>query len=130
LNNYKPYNNTRLFNQLSELLDAAVTATDNFPKSHRYVIGAEIQRICVRSLNEFSTAYLEHGPQCLTMMNALLSDIGLLRILVSMAVDKEWIKGRKKAEHLIRLVDSVTKQSTALRNSFAAKYDGKDESKA
>jgi hypothetical protein len=120
---------TRLYNALSDLLDATAGAVEDMPKGSRFVVGAEMQRSCISMLRLFASAYLSSGTQSLNDMNQLISELETLKILVTLAIDKGWLKGRNKAAHLIRLLDSVARQSTALRNTFASKYGTEVESR-
>jgi hypothetical protein len=124
----KPISQTHLYNDLRELLTLIVGLTDNFPKSHRFVIGSEMQRLCVDMNRLFAGSYMENSARSVTLMNDLLADYETLQILTTLAIEREWVYGRNKAGHLVKLMSAVGKQSSALRNSFVAKY-AKDESK-
>jgi uracil phosphoribosyltransferase len=127
MNMTKTIIHTQLYNRLRELLAVMVSVTDNFPKSHRYVIGARMQELSVEALRLFAEAYQTNSPRSVALMDALLADWHTLSVLVTLAVEQGWIKGRNKSAHLIRLLDGIGKQATALRNSFASRYtkDGK-----
>lgn len=124
----KPLNQTRLFNTLRELLECVVRVTDNFPRSHRYVVGAEMQRLAISMNRAFACAYLTRDVGSVACMDGLLADLSTLQLLVSLGVERRWITGRTQAAHLVRLLDGVAKQGTALRNAFAATYAAGDQS--
>jgi hypothetical protein len=109
---------TRLYNSLNELLEVAVKATDNFPKSARYVVGAEIQRCAIRMLTDFADAYTSNNPSCVEKMDNLIANLETLKVLVTLAIGNRWLYGTRKGERIIRLLDSISRQSAALKNSF------------
>jgi hypothetical protein len=122
----KSLNQTQLFNNLSELLSVVVSATENFPKSARYVAGAEMQRCAVRMLTDFADAYTSNDASCIATMANLIANMQTLKVMVSVSMQQRWIYGQKKAGRLIRLLDSISIQATALRNSFVSRF-AKDE---
>lgn len=117
---------TQLYNRLNELLRVANAATCNFPKSVRYTIGAEIIQRSVRMLTDFAEAYHCSGKTSIEKMNNLLANLETVKVLSSMAIENRWIYGQKKSGRLIRLLDSISIQSTALRNAFVSRF-AKDE---
>jgi hypothetical protein len=122
----KSLTNTRLYNHLTELLSVVISATENFPKSARYVAGAEMQRCAIRMLTDFSDAYTSNNASCAAAMSNLIANLETLKVMVSISIQQRWIYGQKKSGRLIRLLDSISIQSTALRNAFVSRF-AKDE---
>jgi hypothetical protein len=118
----KSLTNTRLYNHLTELLSVMISATENFPKSVRYVAGAEMQRCAIRMLTDFADAYTSHDASCTAKMNDLIANLETLKVLATISIQQRWVAGTKKGERLVRLLDSVTIQSTALRSAFARRF--------
>jgi hypothetical protein len=113
---------TRIYTQLKDLLNVVVLVSSDLPKSHRYVIGAKMQELAIDMNLTYAKAYLTRGAGCIALMDALLADYSTLRILVTLAVENGWLKGRKRAARLIELMDGIGKQASALRGSFARTY--------
>jgi hypothetical protein len=119
----KQLNNTRLFNDLKTLLELVVAVSDNFPKSHRYVVGAKMQELSISMVRYFGRAYLTRDAGCIGYMDCLVADIESLNVLITISVEKGWINSRNKAARLVRLLDGITKQSVALRNTFIGRFN-------
>jgi hypothetical protein len=122
----KTIHTTKLYNTLNELLRLTNAVTENLPRSVRYTIGSEIIQRSVRMLTDFAEAYHNADHSSVEKMNSLLANLETVKVLVSMAIENRWIYGQKKSGRLIRLLDSISIQSTALRNAFVSRF-AKDE---
>jgi hypothetical protein len=92
----------------------------------RYTIGAEIIQRSVRMLTDFAEAYHCSGKTSIEKMNNLLANLETVKVLSSMAIENRWVSGKQKSGHLIKILESITVQATALRNSFVSRF-AKDE---
>lgn len=116
-------NQTKLYNGLRNLLATVIKISANIPKVHRYVIGTRMQNLVMDMNRLFAESYLSHDARSLVLMNEFMADYELLNILVTFCVEYHFISGSKAAGHLVKLMASISKQASALRNSYARAYD-------
>lgn len=126
----KLVSSTRIYLDARRLMDEVLDITPNFPKSYKHTIGNRLHDLSVDVMHTIVRAYMTHDRQKrIDLLCELQSSYEILRTLLRIAGEREWIKGKGRHAHIVELLDALGRQSTAWKNSLvkAPKPGSKDD---
>ena len=125
--NSKSVSNARIYLDTYKLFNEILDVTADFPKYYKYSIGQEMQQLCVTLLHLVSAAYLTSDmTERISKLTEFHAKFEVLRTLVRVSGEREWIRGISRHANIIELMNDITKQASAWKNSLVQKISKRD----
>jgi hypothetical protein len=107
---------TRIYNDMFDLTEQVLLATESIPRCCRYTVGERMHAICMEMMRTFIMAYQSPTPYVrlrhLSDFTALLSE---LTFLITLARRNKFLFGTRKIGRLVAAVAGITKQVSAYK---------------
>ena len=119
MNKSKLVSNQQIYLDCRKLIDKVLDVTPNFPREYKFTIGSKMHEISVSLISEITAAYINRDRA--TRIQHLInfqSEFEVLKTLVRIAGERKWILGRSSHADIIELMDAISKQATAWKNSL------------
>lgn len=110
---------TKIYKDVTELLNSIINVAPYFPKGVKYTIGGRMQDLSLDLLCCVTKTYID--KELSTKVDTLTEfqcKFVVLQTLLRIALEKKWIEGNGRQIHFIELIASIGKQSTAWKNSL------------
>lgn len=117
-NQLKLVSNTRIYLDARALLDEILDVTPEFPRAYKFSVGVKMHELGIDLLRDIAEAYMDK-PNRFQHLIKFQTKFETLRTLMRIAGERRWIKGMGRHAHIIELMDTIGKQSTAWKNSLA-----------
>lgn len=86
-----------------------------------------MQQLCVTLLHLVSAAYLTSDmTERISKLTEFHAKFEVLRTLVRVSGEREWIRGISRHANIIELMNDITKQASAWKNSLVQKISKRD----
>lgn len=109
--------NARLYRDTSILMVETLELVVSFPKAYKYTVGERMQNLTMDMAQQVASAYITKDlHKKLDELDSFQADFNVLKTLYRIAGEKQWMSLGRRA-HMIELMDSIGKQSTAWKNS-------------
>ena len=112
---------TRIYTDIRLLISEIIDVTPSFPRDYKYSIGSKLHELCIILAREVSAAYMNKDIDVrIYHLTEFQVAFETLRLLIRTAGERRWIRGVSRHAHIIQLIESIGKQSTAWKNSLAS----------
>lgn len=109
--------NARLYRDTSILMVETLELVVSFPKAYKYTVGERMQNLTMDMAQQVASAYITKDlHKKLDELDSFQADFNVLKTLYRIAGEKQWMSLGRRA-HMIELMESIGKQSTAWKNS-------------
>lgn len=113
---------TKIYLDARQLLDTILDIVPNFPRAYKFTIGSKMEDLAVDIIHEIAAAYINKDKaETAKHLTEFQAKFETLKLLIRIAGEREWIKGRGKFANLIELMDGIGKQSSAWKNTILSK---------
>lgn len=118
----KLVSSTKIYLDARQLLDTILDIVPNFPRVYKFTIGSKMEDLAVDIIHEIAAAYINKDKaETAKHLTEFQAKFETLKLLIRIAGEREWIKGRGKFANLIELMDGIGKQSSAWKNTILSK---------
>lgn len=118
----KLVSSTKIYLDARQLLDTILDIVPNFPRAYKFTIGSKMEDLAVDIIHEIAAAYINRDKaETAKHLTEFQAKFETLKLLIRIAGEREWIKGRGKFANLIELMDGIGKQSSAWKNTILSK---------
>lgn len=118
----KLVSSTKIYLDARKLLDIILDIVPNFPRAYKFTIGSKMEDLAVDIIHEIAAAYINKDKaETAKHLTEFQAKYETLKLLIRIAGEREWIKGRGKFANLIELMDGIGKQSSAWKNTILSK---------
>ncbi len=118
----KLVSSTKIYLDARQLLDTILDIVPNFPRAYKFTIGSKMEDLAVDIIHEIAAAYINKDKaETAKHLTEFQAKFETLKLLIRIAGEREWIKGRGKFANLIELMDGIGKQSSAWKNTILSK---------
>lgn len=118
----KLVSSTKIYLDARLLLDTILDIVPNFPRAYKFTIGSKMEDLAVDIIHEIAAAYINKDKaETAKHLTEFQAKFETLKLLIRIAGEREWIKGRGKFANLIELMDGIGKQSSAWKNTILSK---------
>lgn len=118
----KLVSSTKIYLDARQLLDTILDIVPNFPRAYKFTIGSKMEDLAVDIIHEIAAAYINKDKaETAKHLTEFRAKFETLKLLIRIAGEREWIKGRGKFANLIELMDGIGKQSSAWKNTILSK---------
>lgn len=107
---------TRIYNDMFDLTEKVLLATESIPRSCRYTVGARMHALCMEMMRSFIQAY--QSPTAYVRLRHLsdfTASLQELTFLITLARKDKFLFGTRKIGHLAAAIAGITKQVTAYK---------------
>lgn len=118
----KLVSSTKIYLDARQLLDTILDIVPNFPRAYKFTIGSKMEDLAVDIIHEVAAAYINRDKaETAKHLTEFQAKFETLKLLIRIAGERKWIKGRGKFASLIELMDGIGKQSSAWKNTILSK---------
>lgn len=117
----------KLYRDTSILMVETLEIVVSFPKAYKYTVGERMQNLTMDMAQQVASAYITKDlHKKIDELDNFQADFNVLKTLYRIAGEKQWMSLGLRA-HMIELMDSIGKQSTAWKNSVVVTLKSKNE---
>ncbi len=107
----------KLYRDTSILMVETLEIVVSFPKAYKYTVGERMQNLTMDMAQQVASAYITKDlHKKIDELDNFQADFNVLKTLYRIAGEKQWMSLGRRA-HMIELMESIGKQSTAWKNS-------------
>lgn len=118
----KLVSSTKIYLDARQLLDTILDIVPNFPRAYKFTIGSKMEDLAVDIIHEVAAAYINRDKaETAKHLTEFQAKFETLKLLIRIAGERKWIKGKGKFASLIELMDGIGKQSSAWKNTILSK---------
>lgn len=118
----KLVSSTKIYLDARQLLDIILDIVPNFPRAYKFTIGSKMEDLAVEIIHEIAAAYINRDKtETAKHLTEFQAKFETLKLLIRIAGERKWIKGKGKFASLIELMDGIGKQSSAWKNTILSK---------
>lgn len=117
----------KLYRDTSILMVETLEIVVSFPKAYKYTVGERMQNLTMDMAQQVASAYITKDlHKKIDELDNFQADFNVLKTLYRIAGEKQWMSLGRRA-HMIELMESIGKQSTAWKNSVVVMLKSKNE---
>lgn len=117
----------KLYRDTSILMVETLEIVVSFPKAYKYTVGERMQNLTIDMAQQVASAYITKDlHKKIDELDNFQADFNVLKTLYRIAGEKQWMSLGRRA-HMIELMDSIGRQSTAWKNSVVVTLKSKNE---
>lgn len=117
----------KLYRDTSILMVETLEIVVSFPKAYKYTVGERMQNLTMDMAQQVASAYITKDlHKKIDELDNFQADFNVLKTLYRIAGEKQWMSLGRRA-HMIELMDSIGRQSTAWKNSVVVTLKSKNE---
>lgn len=117
----------KLYRDTSTLMVETLEIVVSFPKAYKYTVGERMQNLTMDMAQQVASAYITKDlHKKIDELDNFQADFNVLKTLYRIAGEKQWMSLWRRA-HMIELMDSIGRQSTAWKNSVVVTLKSKNE---
>jgi hypothetical protein len=123
----KLLSSVRVYRDVTTLMVETLEVVVSFPKTYKYTVGEKMQNLTMDMAQQVAQAYITKDlRKKIDSLDTFQADFNVLKTLYRIAGEKQWMSLGRRA-HMIELMESIGKQSTAWKNSVVVVLKSKNE---
>lgn len=109
--------NTRIYRDVTQMMEQTLDFTKDFPKAYRYSVGQQMQELTIRMVNEIASAYITRNMEKkIARLDDFQADFNTFKTFFRIASERRWMQGLGRrasifANFLLWFLEAVFKES-------------------